>query len=75
MGKTAPISLKTLTAEIEACRACPRLTRYLAAVARKPTPKELEASLAHIAAKGDQVVGLEDVCWALLNTNEFLFQH
>jgi hypothetical protein len=48
---------------------------YLAAVARKPTPKELEASLAHIAAKGDQVVGLEDVCWALLNTNEFLFQH
>jgi hypothetical protein len=48
---------------------------YLAAVARKPTPKELEASLAHIVAKGDQAVGLEDVCWALLNTNEFLFQH
>lgn len=48
---------------------------YLAAVSRKPTPKELEASLAHIAAKGDPVVGLEDVCWALLNTNEFLFQH
>jgi len=35
MGKTAPISLKTLAAEIEACRACPRLTRYLAAVARE----------------------------------------
>ena len=48
---------------------------YLAAVARKPSPKELEASLAHIVAKGDQAVGLEDVCWALLNTNEFLFQH
>ncbi|WP_425619257.1 DUF1549 domain-containing protein [Anatilimnocola sp. NA78] len=48
---------------------------YLAAVSRRPTPKELEASLAHIAAKGDQVVGLEDICWALLNTNEFLFQH
>ncbi|QDU27979.1 Bacterial Ig-like domain (group 2) [Anatilimnocola aggregata] len=48
---------------------------YLAAVSRRPTPKELEASLTHIASKGDQVVGLEDVCWALLNTNEFLFQH
>ena len=48
---------------------------YLAAVCRKPTPKELEASLAHIAAKGDQIVALEDICWAILNTNEFLFQH
>jgi len=48
---------------------------YLAAVCRKPTPKELEASLAHIAAKGDQVIALEDIGWAILNTNEFLFQH
>ncbi|HEX5105399.1 MAG TPA: DUF1553 domain-containing protein, partial [Pirellulaceae bacterium] len=48
---------------------------YLAAVCRKPSPKELEASLAHIAAKGDQIVALEDIGWAILNTNEFLFQH
>lgn len=48
---------------------------YLAAVGRRPTPKEMEASLAHIAAKGDQTIALEDICWALLNTNEFLFQH
>jgi hypothetical protein len=48
---------------------------YLAAVGRRPSAKELEASLAHIAAKGDQAVALEDICWALLNTNEFLFQH
>jgi hypothetical protein len=48
---------------------------YLAAVCRKPTPKELEASLAHIAAKGDQIIALEDIGWAILNTNEFLFQH
>lgn len=48
---------------------------YLAAVSRKPSPKEMEASLAHIASKPDRVVALEDVCWALLNTNEFLFQH
>lgn len=48
---------------------------YLSAVCREPTPKELAASLSHIAAKGDQIVALEDICWALLNTNEFLFQH
>jgi hypothetical protein len=48
---------------------------YLAAVCRKPTPKEMEASLAHVAAKGDQIVALEDIAWAILNTNEFLFQH
>jgi hypothetical protein len=48
---------------------------YLAAVGRRPSAKEMEASLAHIAAKGDQAVALEDICWALLNTNEFLFQH
>lgn len=52
---------------------------YLAAVCRQPTPAELEASLKHIAAKGakpeDRIVALEDICWAILNTNEFLFQH
>jgi hypothetical protein len=48
---------------------------YLAAVCRQPSDKELEASLAHIAAKGDQIVALEDIAWAILNTNEFLFQH
>ena len=48
---------------------------YLAGVCRTPSKKELEASLAHIAAKKDDVVALEDVAWAILNTNEFLFQH
>lgn len=48
---------------------------YLAAFCRKPTPPELEAATKHIAASGDKMKGLEDVCWALLNANEFLFQH
>ena len=48
---------------------------YLAAVCRKPTDKELEARLAHINSKEDRVAALEDVCWAIINTNEFLFQH
>jgi hypothetical protein len=48
---------------------------YLSAVCREPSPKELETSLAHIASKEDRLAAIEDICWALLNTNEFLFQH
>lgn len=48
---------------------------YLAAVCRTPTKKELAASQAHIKSKKDRIIALEDICWAILNTNEFLFQH
>ncbi|MEX2121912.1 MAG: DUF1549 domain-containing protein [Pirellulales bacterium] len=48
---------------------------YLAAFARRPGEPEMAAAVNHIAASGDQVRGLEDVLWALLNANEFLFQH
>jgi hypothetical protein len=48
---------------------------YLAGVSRKPTAKELDVSLKHISSKPDRAAALEDVCWAILNTNEFLFQH
>jgi hypothetical protein len=48
---------------------------YLAGVCRRPTGKELEASIAHLKSKSDPVIALEDIAWAILNTNEFLFQH
>ncbi len=48
---------------------------YLAALSRKPTPKELAAALEHVRSSDDRARGFEDVCWALLNANEFLFQH
>lgn len=48
---------------------------YLAAVCRPPTTAETEASLKHLTGRRDRVAAFEDICWALLNTNEFLFQH
>ncbi len=48
---------------------------YLSAVCRQPTQKEIDASLAHLAAKKNDVTAFEDIAWAILNTNEFLFQH
>lgn len=48
---------------------------YLSALCRKPTPPELKAAVDYLARSENRERGLEDVCWAILNTNEFLFQH
>ncbi len=48
---------------------------YLAGLSRVPTEHEMSTALEHCKSRGDLVAGLEDVCWALLNTDEFLFQH
>jgi hypothetical protein len=48
---------------------------YQAAVCRQPNGTELKAAIEHIAAKKKPSDGFEDVCWALLNTEEFLTQH
>ena len=48
---------------------------YLAAYCRAPTATEQEHAVRYIAAAEDRAIALEDVCWAVLNTKEFLFQH
>ncbi len=48
---------------------------YLRAFSRRPTATEWEAASNHIQATEDRRLALEDVCWAVLNTKEFLFQH
>jgi hypothetical protein len=48
---------------------------YRLAVCRKPTEAETQAAIEHIASKENPADGLEDVGWALINTDEFLTQH
>jgi hypothetical protein len=48
---------------------------YRSAVCRKPSEAEIQAAIEHIASKQSPVEGLEDVGWALINTDEFLTQH
>ncbi len=48
---------------------------YLWTVNRFPTEEELKRAQQQIAASPSRRAGVEDVCWALLNTKEFLFMH
>ena len=48
---------------------------YLAAVCRLPNDFERKAALEHCGKRETPAEGLADVCWALLNTDEFIFQH
>jgi hypothetical protein len=51
-------------------------TLYLAALARKPSSKELSAANAMLGArKGDVIGSLQDIWWAVLNSNEFIINH
>jgi len=49
---------------------------YLAALARKPAAKEVSAANKLMQdRKGDAVAALQDVWWAILNSNEFIINH
>jgi hypothetical protein len=48
---------------------------FLATLSRLPLADEARAALEHVAQAGDRRAAWEDIQWALLNTNEFLFRH
>jgi hypothetical protein len=48
---------------------------FLATLSRQPLANEARAVLEHVAQASDRRAAWEDIQWALLNTNEFLFRH
>ncbi len=47
---------------------------YLAAYSRPPRDEELSTNLRYVESQADRLQALEDVAWAVLNSQEFLFQ-
>ena len=71
-SKTKPTGIKppkTIPQKIEVL--------YLTALARKPSSTELSAldKTFQNSANRDPILGLQDVFWALLNSNEFIMNH
>jgi Protein of unknown function (DUF1553)/Protein of unknown function (DUF1549) len=48
---------------------------YVRCLSRRPTPGESGRIASRLASAPDKVKTLEDLFWALLNSNEFLFNH
>jgi hypothetical protein len=49
---------------------------YLATISRYPTPQEAHVALSQVRMKKEQrTAALQDILWALLNTQEFLYNH
>jgi len=48
---------------------------YLRTLSREPVDTEIQKALAYVQASEDQLQGLRDVLWALLNTKEFIVNH
>jgi hypothetical protein len=48
---------------------------YLAAFSRLPTDAERDRAVKYVAAQPDARRGLEDLCWALMNSREFMYNH
>ena len=48
---------------------------HLSALSRFPNEKEQAIALTYLEKATDKGKALEDLCWAILNRNEFLFNH
>ena len=48
---------------------------YLRCLGRRPLPAETKALVASVAENEDKTAALNDVFWAVLNSQEFVFNH
>lgn len=48
---------------------------FLAALSRRPTKKELSAISEILKARNNDAAAMQDIWWALLNSNEFILDH
>ena len=48
---------------------------YLATLSRQPRPEELELARQHISGTEVRKAAFEDLMWALINSQEFIFNH
>lgn len=48
---------------------------YLAALSRSPSNKETQAAQTMLKSNSDKLAAYQDMFWALLNSNEFIFIH
>ncbi len=48
---------------------------YLASLGRRPSRRESTAAQSMITASNDKMAAYQDLFWALLNSNEFVFNH
>lgn len=48
---------------------------YLAAYSRRPSERERAAASAHLSGSPNRREAVRDLIWAIVNTQEFLFQH
>ena len=48
---------------------------FLATLSRPPLPDEARSAIEHVTKSNNKRTAWEDIQWALLNTNEFLFRH
>jgi hypothetical protein len=50
-------------------------TLYMAALARKPSAREVKTANSIMLRRGDAAEALQDIWWAVLNSNEFIINH
>lgn len=72
VGRSSTVFAKAIAKGIEPADVLQEM--YWSALSRPPTQEEEAAAMKHIETSSNQRDGLQDIAWALLNSNEFLLR-